>query len=378
MKIIEIGGIGIPNKGAELMLVAILKHFESRREEYVFVSEPYTPYIYRAKYGLYQKGTLRFKNINLSFLFSLIPKKIRRKFGIILDSEIDHYLDASGFAYGDQWGVSKLRNRLTNNLARWKRSGRNVILLPQAFGPFNDGKFKREITKLIEKVDLIYARDSESLRYLTETADLTPSKKCQLLQSPDFTCSVDGLPKPGKIYKSYDICLVPNHKMLSMRDDGNSYMESLIKLCKDCQKKGFSVLILVHEGKQDLEIAECIRVGSGTNVDIFQSDDPLELKYAISRSRILVGSRFHSLVSSLAQGVPVIAAGWSHKYSELMKDYGVSEYLVEDFADIPTLVERLFDEKNYSLVRDVLRVNAQKQKELVNQMWNEVDKIIFG
>ncbi len=43
----------------------------------------------------------------------------------------------------------------------------------------------------------------------------------------------------------------------------------------------------------------------------------------------MIGSRFHALVGALCQGVPVIATSWSHKYEELLGEYGVPELLLK-------------------------------------------------
>jgi polysaccharide pyruvyl transferase WcaK-like protein len=49
----------------------------------------------------------------------------------------------------------------------------------------------------------------------------------------------------------------------------------------------------------------------------------------IGGSRAVIASRFHGLQNALAQNVPALSIGWSHKYTELMKVYGLSDYSVD-------------------------------------------------
>lgn len=45
----------------------------------------------------------------------------------------------------------------------------------------------------------------------------------------------------------------------------------------------------------------------------------MELKTIIGQCDLLIGSRYHSIVAALSQGIPVLAIGWHHKYHEIMK-----------------------------------------------------------
>ena len=49
----------------------------------------------------------------------------------------------------------------------------------------------------------------------------------------------------------------------------------------------------------------------------------------IAHLDLLIGSRFHSLVFALATGVPAMAIGWSHKYTELMRLMGLERFVLE-------------------------------------------------
>ena len=139
---IEIKGVQFVNKGAELMLHAVLQQLAQVRPDarVVLQTNAYSPYVARAKTGAYQKAGLRFLGIEFNAYSHLLPKKIRNwlinQYGIVTEADIDLVLDASGFAYGAQWPENNVLY-LADELERFHRKGKTYVFLPQAFGPFN-------------------------------------------------------------------------------------------------------------------------------------------------------------------------------------------------------------------------------------------------
>ncbi len=75
---------------------------------------------------------------------------------------------------------------------------------------------------------------------------------------------------------------------------------------------------------------------------------------------MLIASRFHSLVFALSEGVPVLALGWSHKYQELLRPFGLENFVVDhnqlEIDGIISLVEDLWriKEKTSERIRAVV------------------------
>src|SRR5690606_35427582 len=137
--IVEIRKAGFINKGAELMLYAVMQKVRQRYPEAIFVvapshSQASQPYHKYAPLGFYPKAFLWKKGIQFGRLATLLPAKVREMFGVILDKEVDVVLDAAGFSYSDQWGVKNC-HELASSSAYWRKNGTKIILLPQAFGP---------------------------------------------------------------------------------------------------------------------------------------------------------------------------------------------------------------------------------------------------
>lgn len=105
--LIEIKGVQFVNKGAELMLHAIIEKIKVLwpDAQYCLVPDSNSPYLSRAKVGAFQKLNFRKNVVNLNGIFYLLPKLIRNyfknKWGIVTEADVDMILDASGFKYGD-------------------------------------------------------------------------------------------------------------------------------------------------------------------------------------------------------------------------------------------------------------------------------------
>ncbi|ELB2749054.1 polysaccharide pyruvyl transferase family protein [Vibrio diabolicus] len=374
--IFEVIGIGAPNKGAELMLTALKNKISERYPDAQFVLEPYSNYLDRAPHGVLQKFWFTVRGVQIGFLGNFIPKKFRQKFGIVLDSEIDIIVDASGFAYGDQWGVNKLRQRVTRYLPKWKQEGKKVILLPQAFGPFTKPGFDKELEILFEHADLICARDGESLKYLKASDKKNQGK---IIEAPDYTNLCHGVLPPELNRKELDVCFIPNAKMIEMTDSstGTNYAQSMASLITLAQQHGRKPFILLHEGKKDLELSQEINNLLETKVELLQYQDPLHIKGVIGHANLTVSSRFHGLVSSLSQGKPCIATGWSHKYQMLMDGYGCSEFLVKESSEeARERLSELLDQEKYDLVKEKILTNGKTEKQKAEEAWDKVFSVI--
>lgn len=374
---VEVKGIGLPNRGAELMLIAVMQQFEAHYGKNCrFVLAPESPYEERVKHPVYQKFTLKFKGVDLSFLGRLIPKKIRQRFGLILDSEIDVVLDASGFAYSDQWGWKKAKSRAAGGISKWRKNGKKVIFLPQAFGPFKEQALRECMSIIIKNANLIFCRDSDSHRYMQSVLE-----KDSLLQAPDFTNLVSAHCPKWFLSTAKDVCFIPNSKMIEKGGDHVAgYVNFFVELIAVCQDKGMRPFLLLHEGRKDLELCEKVNDALNTPIDLIQTTDALEIKGIIGSSQAVVSSRFHGLVSALSQGRPVLATGWSHKYKMLLKDYGCDRFCIttQDLSKAKILLEELIDvDQNVQWSRSI-STSGELQKNMSIEMWEKVFSEIDG
>lgn len=374
---IEIKGVGFHNKGAELMLLAILNEFEKRGKIVEFAVEPFRPFQRRALLGLYQKIWYKRKMIPLDKLFHVFSPNILEDYGIVTSEKVDTILDASGFAYSDQWTVKSIK-KTAKMYKDYKQRGKKIILLPQAFGPFNNKEIAQYSSEICEYADLIYARDEVSYDYLLKITN----HRDKIRIAPDFTNILNG--KQDRNFSELIIgdkkaAIVPNIKMIKKMDSKSAelYIETLKYIIKKLIANNYNPFFLIFESKGDINIAKKLNSEMGLNLSIISQEDSLKSKHIISKCDVVVSSRFHALICSLGQGIPSIALGWSHKYDELFREYNAQKYIISlgekldekyiddacDFISEKQIAENLTD--NYKETSS--RINKR-----INLMWDEV------
>ena len=372
---IEIRKAGFVNKGAELMLYAVLDTMKKVYPDANFVMTPNlvsAPYKKRAAHGFYQKADLWYGCIQCGVLAGLIPEKIRIKYGIILDKEIDIVVDAAGFAYSDQMGM-KSSLQLANSCKRWKKKGTKIILLPQAFGPFTSPKIKDCMKIVAESANLIFPRDRISYDYLVGVV----GEQANIKMAPDFTNLLEGIVPNEFNRERNSFCVIPNYRMIDMttKEQKEAYLPFMVHCVQYLLEKDKKPFILIHEGADDLILAEKIRKAVGETVAIIKEVHPLKIKGILGKCAGTISSRFHGLVSALSQGVPSLGTGWSHKYQMLFEDYDFLEGLVDVTSsenEIRSKIDLIISPDSRQEIKEKINENSFRIKKLSNQMWDEV------
>ena len=367
---VEIKGIGFPNKGAELMLVAIQQAFEAGGVNARFAMIPNGDYDYRSTYRLYQITSVIRKGIDVGKIFNFLPNTLLAPFGMVRPRDVDVVIDASGFAYGDQWGGRKARNRL-GHIAKLRKDGVKVILMPQALGPFDDADTRAAVKVILDNANLVYARDRDSLAYAKQISDAS-----NIRLSADITNQIYGEPFAKFDPVQHQVCFIPNSKMLEKTDLGQTYVDLMVSMVKHAQQQNCKPYFLIHEGEADRQVARDILSRLDATIPVLEHIHPLKIKWIIGQSKVVISSRFHGLVSALSQGVPVIATGWSHKYQRLLEGFGCEQALMEVNEDASASIERLsqltaYDDM-YINERNDLLARAQQLKLEVKAMWQDV------
>jgi polysaccharide pyruvyl transferase WcaK-like protein len=125
---------------------------------------------------------------------------------------------------------------------------------------------------------------------------------------------------------------------------GGNYVTAMAALIADIRHKtGCSVVIAPHSYRAGLpegrmndgpvcrEVAEACSSDSqvlGLDFDLTAG----ELRHLVAHSSVLVTSRFHAMISGLATTTPTVVVGWSHKYKEVLDDFGLSNLGLDSSA----------------------------------------------
>ena len=374
----QVLGIDPANKGACLMLAAVQQELARRFEAPRVAVDIAMPFEERLRLGLWAVTPANWTDgLGAGRLKDIAVRRMggqARKLGLLHTSEIDVVLDASGFAYGDFWGKAKFVNRLGKPTQAWKAEGKTVIALPQAWGAFTEPGFAEAIATYLSQADLVFARDRESMGFLEGTG------LSGVEASPDFT----NLLAPALPPRYDDLrgagFVIPNTKMLEARGEGAraGYLDFLAQAVSCLQGFCPAVHILVHEGKKDLALSEELNAALPAPLRIVDPADTLETKAILAQARALVSSRFHGLVSALSAGVPSLACGWSHKYAELMADYGAGAHIADLDApeSWPALLEAFARDARDEAFRASLAEASRTQKARAAAAWDRIGETI--
>ncbi|MEH8015819.1 polysaccharide pyruvyl transferase family protein [Rheinheimera muenzenbergensis] len=375
---IEVKGVQFVNKGAELMLHAVLQKLQQYWPEadIALAPGPNSSYKARARLGAYQKIPLSKAGLELNSFSYLLPASLRNwlktRLGLVTEADIDIVLDASGFAYSDQWPEASVI-QLCGEIVRARKHRKKYILLPQAFGPFTRPADIARLKVALPMANLICAREQSSLKHVYELI----GESGNLLQFPDFTNLVQ--PKLNDKYSSMSesVLIVPNSNMISSRNKQTLWKQNYILILKNAvqvvKNIGLNPVLLNHEGAADDEI--CQQVKQGTDIAVFKETDPLLVKGIIGASKAVICSRFHGCVSALSQGVPCLGTSWSHKYERLFEEYGQTEALLSADTTIEQLKQKL-QQAIYAVDSAELAAKRALLKQQSEQMWQQVVAVI--
>lgn len=375
---IEIYGAKFVNKGAELMLNTVMTKVSERYPNAKFVLSCSSKKEWKqlTEKGFAKKLTYRKHILDLGDLGKFVPKSLRKKHNIVLDSELDIVFEASGFAYGDQW-THRMAQFMAKRVKKWKKNQTKVIIMPQAFGPFNKSENAKYTASFLKNADLVYIRDKASWEFV-KTLNLK-NEKVKL--KPDFTILLKG--ENDNRYKEFKnaVCIIPNNKVISTSSDPeteNKYIQFFTTVIGYYKGKDKPVIILNHEGQKDYELAQKIE-GKNPGTRIVWEKNPLKIKKIIGDAHTVIGSRFHGLVSALSQTVPCYAIGWSHKYEMLFEDFGFKEGVLDvnlSDSEIKIKLDAIEDNETREKLLEKIKNKGEALKIQSEHMWDEIYNLI--
>lgn len=373
---ILLDGVQTTNKGAELMLYAILQEIERKYPKAeVFISKD------RIHQGLdYVKTGLSLKYINgesienslhLGAIYRNLHISYRLMPHVLGLRHLDYYLDGSGFKFSDQFKLtSKHAAILNNRLSAYREIGAKIIFLPQAFGPFERAETREVMAAISRNSSIIMPREKTSYDYLKQSQVVDMNK---VKMFTDFTSLVEGVfPTKYENLKG-GICIIPNMKMINKGAISlNEYIELLKSVIVLAEQSGKKVYLLNHEGDEDEKL--CRLIQEQTPIDVVTKLNALEIKGLLKSAYLVISSRFHGVASTLNSCVPCLATSWSHKYKELFNDYKQSDCLLplNDIRCALDQVSSFMDPKRNMEVRKQLSSVVPQIKEETRRMWDVV------
>lgn len=347
------------NRGAEHLLRTTASRLRSMGMQPCVTIGQVDPYLV-SDLGLH----LYVGNPRIDKIDGLVPA-IRTKRLVNLKG-LDGVLDASGFALGDAWGADTAKWVL-RKYRQWENAGLPIVALPQAYGSFDDVELAKMCAKALSSCTLIFPRDEVSAVHVGKL-QLTSEVASPV---PDITIG-ESLPSPPKT-RDNRLVIVPNWN-LATRGNSGAYLNSLTESAKWGFSRGMEVVGVLHEGRKDLLLLQKLRAETG--IGIVGDLTGWETKEYIAGSALVVSGRYHAVLAALTTGTPVLTHSWSHKYLEVLKQFGVADWIAA--PDEPETVARKL---NSLLEFDGYADLGSCRKSLklsVDKMWETVEQAFLG
>ena len=261
----------------------------------------------------------------------------------MLDSSV--VVDVAGISFADGRGFAiVVYNALMTGVPLLL--GVPTVKAAQALGPFQSIPNKWLAALVLRRVKTVCARGSRTREHLDSLGGVNAVDVADLAFSLDEAA---GLPSAvstglGSIDSNF-IVVMPSAVVKGIFEStGGNYVSAMVSLVTEIRSKtGRSVVIAPHSYRAGLpegrmndgpvcrEVAEACAGDSqvlGLDSDLTAG----ELRHLVALGSVLVTSRFHAMISGLATSTPTVVVGWSHKYKEVLDDFGLSSLGLDSSA----------------------------------------------
>lgn len=226
--------------------------------------------------------------------------------------------------------------------------GKKLVLLPQTYGPYT-GKVARFLTKkVITGATTVFSRDRESfevirgilggrereVRFCPDVAFLldpisveNPAIEPPLIsrKKPLVGINVNGLMYHGGYTRSNMFGLVVDYKML------------IVDMVRQFLDRDATILLVPHTYGADDNInsdpfasRQVMQQFPGEDIHIVAPKyNQSEIKAIIGCCDFFIGSRMHSCIAALSQGIPAVGIAYSRKFVGVFDSVGMGQMVID-------------------------------------------------
>lgn len=263
-----------------------------------------------------------------------------------------------------------------------------MVQFPQTYGPFKSSLARRMACYLLKRSSLVIARDKASRKVAQELLGSTG----EVLLSPDvaFSLEIDrpehpeldppltgpapagiiGLNVNGLMYHGgYN-----RANMFGLKMDYPAFLKQLLLTLLDEQPHEVWLIPHTYAGKGDVEsdpdasrkLRDSIPAGLRGRVRIVTGEyDQHAIKGVIGMCDFFIGSRMHSCIAALSQGIPCVGVAYSMKFRGVFESVGMEDWVVDgrETGDDEAVGRIIGLYQNRGEVRNSLGRNADAARE---------------
>ncbi|MBC2607406.1 polysaccharide pyruvyl transferase family protein [Pelagicoccus albus] len=297
--------------------------------------------------------------------------------GFLQLAKLDLVLDVAGVGYIDGREKFLPYNVLTS--LPFSLLGVPYFKLSQAIGPIGSLPNRVCANLALARVSRIFARGAMTEKHLKkafpEGGNIDAAADLAFLLAPSN-------PVKPIAQRERRVGIVASSLVMSKND---GYISTLAEVCIALLNQGWEVVLIAHSWRgqttklrnNDLPALDAIAAYDerlGCLPRIGEGLDASELKSQIGSCRVILTSRFHGMIAALSTATPVVVAGWSHKYREVMEMFGLERFcLPHDKANVESLVGCISElDKDASLVSKSI---LEKLPEIRSNSESQFDKV---
>lgn len=365
------------NKGGPALAISLTHALRQHMPEARFIfSVPGGPEFEHEQRWAEHYGYRVIENLDLRHLippFCFAPSRVRRlRRWIKALRSARAMIQMSAISYvGPPSSKPNLRSLLSGRFMDFymaRLSSRPMLAWTQSYGPLSTRLVRFFATIDLKRQPTVFCRGDDCL---VEVQGLIPGKEAYSYPDIAITLPYDqewaqeylrkrGWPNTGFASLSPSAVI---YSKSQRPDGGNGHIDDLECICKELRRRSIPVLIVPHTFRPGRHSpASC---DYGTSLELMQQlqgldgvyfieDDlsPIELKSLISLAGIHIGGRYHSVVAALSSGVPALSLAWHPKYKDLMRAYGMEEFVITDIASSPrVLIDKILSAREVAADR---------------------------
>jgi len=311
--------------------------------------------------------------------------------------EADVVLDITGGdSFSDIYGTKRFRqDALLKLLIIF--CGSNFVLLPQTYGPFKNGIVQVIARYLLTHASIIYSRDKTGVEYVQELlGESSQHKPIEFIPDVAFVLEpekidsttigeLDRKKEEGKVIVGINISGLlydkkkEADKKFGLKVNYGNLVDHIIEFFLN--KEEAVVVLVPHVYKQDTPVCKFLleKFTKEYPEKIFLEEKELgcqQVKYLIGCCDFFLGSRMHSCIAAISQGIPALGLAYSGKFIGVFESAGVGDYVAdlrtEDEQKILSCTKEAFINRNETAEK--LRVTIPKIKEKVLGLCDDIDK----
>ncbi|MEA3213065.1 MAG: colanic acid/amylovoran biosynthesis protein [Chthoniobacter sp.] len=273
-----------------------------------------------------------------------------------------------------------------------------MVQFPQTFGPFKNPLARLLAKFILRRSSVIIARDTRSQAAAQEL--LGPGQAVML--SPDVAFSLEvirpktieldpprsGSVPPGIIGVNVNGLMYrggyTQANMFGLKMDYVAFLRELVPAL--LKEHPGEIWLIPHtyapDGnlESDLAASRAVRDSAPAELRpririVTREYDQHELKGIIGQCDFFIGSRMHSCIAALSQGIPCVGVAYSMKFAGVFESVGMKDWVVDGReVDADEAIERIIQLHRQ---RDEVRENLWKRAEEARARLKEVFKMIM-